>query len=231
MGIQSSEKRVVILGGGFGGAYAAQSLVKRLKSKGYELSLVDRNNYLLFYPLLVEAGVGALEPRHVVVPIRKFMQGADFRMAEVVSVDTSLQEVQIQTAGKGATDTIKYDHLVIGLGSITHMPPIPGLKEFGFEVKSLTDAISLRDRGIRLLELANSVSSAEERRALLRVIVVGGNFTGVEFAGEYQAFLTDASKQYSNVSVEEIEVRILELGRANPPGGRWQSGGVGSRDP
>lgn len=92
------------------------------------------------------------------------------------------------------------------------MPPIPGLKEHGFELKSLSDAISLRDRGIRLLELANSLNSSEARRALLRVIVVGANFTGIELAGEYQAFLVQAARQYPNVSDSEIEVRVLELG-------------------
>ena len=205
-------KRVLILGGGFGGAYAAQKLVKALKGSEYDLTLVDRNNYLLFYPLLVEAGVGVLEPRHVVVPIRKFMPGADFRMAEVVGIDTDRREVKIQVTGHPRPEILNYDHLVIGLGSITRVPPIPGLAEHGFELKSLTDAISLRDRGIRLLELANTLASEADRRSLLRVIVVGGNFTGVELAGEYQAFLTEAAKQYSNVSPSEIEVRILELG-------------------
>lgn len=208
----NSSNHVLILGGGFGGAYAAQRLAKGLRGTSYELTVVDRNNYLLFYPLLVEAGVGVLEPRHVVVPIRKFMPNGDFRMAEVLSVDLSAQEVVIQVIGRDTPEKLKYDHLVFGLGSITRIPPIPGLKEHGFELKSLADAIELRDRGIRQMELANAMGSAEDRRSLLRVVVVGGNYTGVELAGEYQAFLVNAARQYSNVAERDIEVRVLELG-------------------
>src|SRR4051812_17633433 len=89
------KKRVVIVGGGFGGAYAAQSLGKLLP-QDWELVLFDRNNFLLFYPLLVEAGVGSVEPRHVVVPIRKFMRRGRFIMGEVRGVDTATQQVRYQ---------------------------------------------------------------------------------------------------------------------------------------
>ncbi len=93
------KRRILILGGGFGGAYAAQILSRKLPPV-YELTVVDRNNFLLFYPLLVEAGVGVLEPRHVVVPIRRFMPGSDFRMAEVIGIDTKNCEVEIQGSWK-----------------------------------------------------------------------------------------------------------------------------------
>jgi len=206
-----ARKRVVILGGGFGGAYAAQELGRRFRPEEVEVTVIDRNNYLLFYPLLVEAGVGTLEPRHVVVPIRKFMPKADFRMAEVISVDTVEQQVVFQVVGSDSKTRIHYDHLVFGLGSITKIPPIPGLKEFGFELKSLADAVELRDRAIRLLELANTITDRAERRSLLRIVVIGANFTGVELAGEYQAFLSDASKDYENVDPSDIQVMILEF--------------------
>ncbi len=202
--------RVVILGGGFGGAYAAQTLAKRCRRGEIDLTVIDRNNYLLFYPLLVEAGVGAIEPRHVVVPLRRFMPGADFRMAEVISIDLQQQRVTFQVIGCEEEESIHYDHLVFGLGSITKIPPIPGLKEWSFQLKSLTDAVELRDRGIRLLELANTMPSEQDRRDLLRVVTVGANFTGIEFAGEYHAFLTAAAREYKNVSQSEIEMLVLE---------------------
>jgi len=210
--MSEGKKRILVLGGGFGGAYAAQKLSKLLRGTEYELTVVDRNNYLLFYPLLVEAGVGVLEPRHVVVPIRKFMPQGDFRMAEVLAIDTDRHTVEIKVVGHHSSETLDYEHLVFSLGSITRIPPIPGLKEHAFELKSLGDAIEMRDRGIRLLELANTLNSRDERRALLRVIVVGGNYTGVEFAGEYQAFLSQAAKQYHHLESSDIEVRVLELG-------------------
>ncbi|HSI72865.1 MAG TPA: FAD-dependent oxidoreductase [Fimbriimonas sp.] len=202
--------RVVVLGGGFGGAYAAQVLSGK---KQCELTVLDRNNFLLFYPLLVEAGVGALEPRHVVVPLRLFMPNADFKMAEVQSVDLSGQRVQYQVFGSSETTEIGYDHLILALGSITRIPDLPGLREYGFEFKSLTDAVDLRDRGIRLLELANTVSDEKLRRDILRHVVVGANFTGIEFAGEYHAFLCEASEHYQNVEAHEIEMIVLEHGK------------------
>jgi len=206
-----ARKRVIILGGGFGGAYAAQELSRHFRSEEVEVTVVDRNNYLLFYPLLVEAGVGTLEPRHVVVPVRKFMPKADFRMAEVLDVDTVEQQVTLQVVGSDTKTRLHYDHLVFGLGSVTKIPAsIVGLKEFGFELKSLADAVELRDRAIRLLELANTITDRAERRSLLRIIVIGANFTGVELAGEYQAFLSEACKDYSNVDSSDIEMMILE---------------------
>ena len=205
-----ARKRIVILGGGFAGAYAAKQLQKSLP-KGWEFTLIDRNNFLLFYPLLVDAGVGTLEPRHVVVPIRDFVRDQDFRMAEVVDADLEKQRVHFRMIGSDLTEAMSYDHLVIGLGSVTRMPPVKGLEQFGFQLKSLADSISLRDRAIQLLELANTLEDAEQRRALLRIVVVGANFTGVELAGEYQEFLTQASESYHNVRFSEISIVVIEI--------------------
>lgn len=205
-----SKRRVLVLGGGFGGAYAAQRLSRRLPND-WELTLVDRNNFLLFYPLLVEAGVGSLEARHVVVPLRKFLRRGSFLMAEIQSVDLQGRTAQIQIIGADEAVQIRFDHLVIATGSATKFPPIPGLKENAFQFKSLADGIDLRDRGIRLLELANTIDDPEKRRAILRVVVVGANFTGIEFAGEYQAFLRDAARSYPRVSKDEVGIVVLDL--------------------
>lgn len=205
-----SKRRIVVVGGGFGGAYAAQTLCKKAP-KDWEIVLIDRNNFLLFYPLLIEAGVGTLEPRHVTVPIRKFLsKRANFVMAEVDHIDTKAQQVYYRVAGLGPARPLHYDHLILAPGSITKMPPIPGLAEFAFELKSLRDSIEFRDRGIRLLEIANTMTDDEERRALLRIVIVGANFSGVELAGEYQEFLAEQSKNYPNVSEDDVEVIIVE---------------------
>lgn len=211
-------KRVVVLGAGFGGATCAGELVKRLP-KGSEVVVLDRNNYTLYYPLLVEAGVGTLEPRHVTVPFRAQVPEVDFRMAEVLGVDLDQKRVRFRVIGAPDVVSLRYDHLVFALGSITKVPPnIPGLKEHGFELKSLVDAIALRDRGIRLLELANTLPTSEARRALLTIVVVGANFTGIELAGEYHAFLHDAAKRYPNVRKEEIRTVVLEFADRILPG-------------
>src|SRR5579862_5718996 len=93
--LRDSGRRVLVLGGGFAGAYAAQRLRRKLP-RDWEVVLIDRNNFLLFYPLLVEAGVGSLEARHVVVPLRTFLMRGEFLMAEAISVDLGSQLVEIQ---------------------------------------------------------------------------------------------------------------------------------------
>jgi NADH dehydrogenase len=206
-----TSKRVVILGGGFGGAYCARALEKHLRRFDADIYLIDRNNYFVFYPLLIEAGTGSVEPRHAVIPMRSFLRKTNFVRAEATGVDIDRQEVSYRPSGSDQDLRIGYDHLVIALGSITKMPPVPGLAEWGFELKTLADAIVLRDRAIQLLELADANSSLEERRALLHVVIVGGNFTGVELAGELQSFMREASRGYKNVGPDDCRVTLIEI--------------------
>ena len=206
-----SPRRVVILGGGFGGAYCARMLEKRLGGFDIDITLIDHNNYFVFYPFLIEAGTGSIEPRHAVIPIRSFLKTAGFRRGGVLGVDTDRQEVLYQVTGSEQNYAVPYEHLVVALGSITKVPPIPGFDEWGLEIKSLSEAIALRDRAIHLLELADATPDLEERRALLHVIVVGANFTGVELAGELQYFLREASRWYKNVRTEDCRITLIEI--------------------
>lgn len=207
----SERKRIVILGGGFGGAYAAQALIARDRGRRFDVTLVDIHNYVLYYPLLIEAAVGTIEPRHVVVPTRKFLgrQGS-FLMGEIESVDFADKVVRVAPDGARFHRDVPYDELVVALGSVTKPSGIEGLAEHGFGIKSLGEGIGLRDRGIGLLEQANAATSDQERKAALTVIVVGANYTGVEFAGEYHAFLRSAGKSYPNVRIDDIRVLLLE---------------------
>ena len=203
--------RVVILGGGFGGAYCAQALQRRLRGLDTDLLLIDRHNYFVFYPLLVEAGTGSLEPRHAVVSIRAFVPATGFCMAEVTGVDTQRQLVHYRLPERDHLETAEYDHLVLAFGSVTSLPDVPGLREFGFELKSLADAMALQDRAIELLELADSTSDETARRALLHFVVVGGNFTGVEVAGEFERFLRHAVRRYRNLKPSDFSITLVEL--------------------
>jgi NADH dehydrogenase len=105
--------RIVILGAGFGGAYCAQELERKLSHQEVEITLIDEHNYFIFYPLLAEAGTGSLEPRHAVVPIRSFLRSHIFRMARVVDIDLLGQRVIYQQAELNKKEIIQYDHLVI----------------------------------------------------------------------------------------------------------------------
>jgi len=209
--LPNHRKRVVIVGGGFGGAYCAQALEKTLRGLDVEVVLIDRNNYFLFYPLLVEAGTGALEPRHAVVSIRAFLQSTLFRMAECRGVDLERQQIRYQVVGKDDVDTLDYDHLVVSLGAVTNLPDVPGLREYGFEMKSMTDAVGMRDRAIQMLEAADATPDPAKRAAFLNFVVVGGNFSGVEVAGELDVFLRRAARLYRNLHPRECRVTLVEI--------------------
>ena len=162
----NSKKKIVIVGGGFAGAYCAQALEKKLFSTETEVVLLDRNNYFVFSPLLIEAGIGDVEPRHAVVSIRSFLRRTNFHMAEVERVDPEKKQVFYRLSGGTQLRTIDYDHLVVASGSIPRMPDVPGLSEHSHPLKSLVDAVALRDRIIQLLEWADAVEDPGRPSAL-----------------------------------------------------------------
>jgi len=207
----TKKKRVVVLGGGFAGAYCAQQLERRVDRSAVEIILIDRRNYFIFYPLLVEAGTGSLEPRHSVVSLRHFLRHTTLRMGTVRDIDFAQRTVYFTQDDPLGESSLPYDHLVIALGSVTMIPPIPGLREHGFELKELRDAVALRDRAIQLLELADATEDEAQRRALLHFVVVGGSFTGVEVAGEFDVFLKEASRDYANVRARDCRVTLVEM--------------------
>ncbi len=206
-----SRTRIVILGGGFAGAYCAQSLEKHVRGADAEVSLINESNYFIFSPLLIEAGTGSLEPRHAVVPLRAFLTSTRFIMATVRGVDLDSQRVGYRLWGSDHDDEIPYDHLVVAPGSITRIPDVPGLKRFGFQIKGLSDAVALRDRAVQLLESADATADPHEKRALLNFVVVGGSYTGVEVAGEFEYFLRKACRVYPNVDQADYSVTLIEI--------------------
>ena len=205
-----SKPRVVVLGGGYAGAYCVQELEKKLAPDEADILLIDRNNYFIFYPFLTEAGTGNLEPRHTVVSIREFLRRSRFLMARADSVDFAAQTVDVALQGHEKTRSIPFDHLVIAVGSVTNYPPVPGLAEHGFGMKNLSEAVGLRDRAIQLFEQAAAEPDPERRRALLHWVIVGGNFSGVEVAGEYDMFLRRLSHSYRDINQEDCSVTLIE---------------------
>ena len=144
--------------------------------------------------------------------LRRFCRDARFLMAEVKDIDLKARRVRYSLKGQDAESEAAYDHLVLSMGTVTLKPPVPGLKEHGYEIKSLVDAITLRDRAVQLLEHANAIDDAELRRELLTVTIVGGSFTGVEVAGEFQQYMREAAKQYPQLKPDDVRVVILNRG-------------------
>lgn len=206
-----AKKRIVILGGGFGGAYCAQRLEDMAERMNAEIVLMDRRNYFIFYPLLVEAGTGALEPRHAVVSIRSFLKRTNFICAEALEIDTAAQEVVYRIAAEEGNRRLSYDHLVLSLGSVTRMFNIPGLKEYAFQLKSIGDTVGLRDRAIQMMETAEQMEDEGLRREYLHFVFVGASYTGVEAAGEFHAFMTEAARRFERVTSRDIQVTLVEF--------------------
>lgn len=205
--------RIVIVGGGFGGAFAVQRLLRRLRPEEADVLLVDRNNFFVFHPFLMEAGTGSLPPQHAVVGLRAFTHSRGLLMGEFTGADLARRVIAVRPVGEGGPREVPYDHLVLAVGSVTSLPPVPGLREHALEVKGVADAIGLRDRAIRLLEQADQADDPERRRALLHFVVVGSSFTGVEVAGELEAFLRRASRRYANVSATDVRITLVDIAR------------------
>src|SRR5438270_6952247 len=134
---------VVIAGGGFGGAYAARRLERVLPPQSARVTLVTDVNYLLYTPLLPGAAAGTLEPRHVVVPLREELDRTDIRLGHVTGADPARNELRY-TSVDGRPETVRYDQLIVALGSVSRVLPLPGLAEHGLGFKTISEAIALR---------------------------------------------------------------------------------------
>jgi NADH dehydrogenase len=201
--------RIVVVGGGFAGAYCVKRLGSLLRRRDVKVTLINHQNFFVFTPMLVEAATSALEPRHVVIPLRGFLRSSEFVMAKVEHIDLQSQVVKVQPEFGNQLE-FPYDHLVLAMGSVTRMPGVPGVREHAFGLKTLADATLLRDRAIGMLEMANLAPDHEHRQSWLTFAVVGGGYTGVEAAGEFNAFLREAIRHYPNVSREDIRVMLIQ---------------------
>src|SRR6202167_4065554 len=176
--------RVVVLGGGFGGVYTALH-IERLAARGVpvEVSLVNRENYLVFQPMLAEVIAGDVGILDTVSPLRQLLPGTELFVREIEGVDL---ERRIVTLGAGLTPQtheLAFDHLVLALGNVTDFRGIPGLPEHALPFKTLADAVRIRNHVIHVLEQSSEERDPEQRRAMLTFVVAGGGFSGTEVAG------------------------------------------------
>jgi NADH dehydrogenase len=178
----------LILGGGFAGGYVARLLGRR------GATIVSRENFMLYTPLLPEAASGSLEPRHVVVPLRQMCPHAGLLLGSVLAVDKERRAAEVETtAGRFE---ILYDRLVVALGAVSRTLPIPGLAEHGLGFKNLADAIQLRNHVLRRLEAADAEVDPDRVRRHLTFVFVGAGYAGVEALGELSDLARDALRYY-----------------------------------
>src|SRR5689334_10328157 len=200
---------VVIAGGGFGGAAAAHELERVMPKQSARLALVNETNFALYTPFLPEAAAGTLEPRHVVTPLREMLERANLRLGAVVGHDPAARTVELRRHD-GESEQLQYDQLLLALGSVSRVLPIPGLAEHAIGFKSLADAIWLRNHVVEALEAANASEDPARRDELLTFVFVGGGYAGLEALAELQDFAADAMDSYPRARLHGMRWVLVE---------------------
>jgi NADH dehydrogenase len=170
-------QHIVIAGGGFGGYYTAKTL-ERTAPAGARITLVNDVNFLMYAPLLPGAAAGTLDPRHIVVPLRERLKRTQFRVGYVTGGDPGRNTLQVEMIS-GKPKEYRYDHLVVALGSVARVVPIPGLTEHAIGFKTIAEATALRNRIVRHFEIAEGLDDKLARAEYLSFVFVGGGYAGL----------------------------------------------------
>ena len=199
-------RRIVVIGAGFGGLWA----VRRFVSHGIGVTLIDRNNYHTFFPLLYQVAAAELGPSEIAYPIRSLFRRhplVDFRRANVHNIDL---DARIVEAGESR---LEYDYLVMAPGSVPDFFAVEGAARHAFPLRTMDDAIPLRYHVLNCFERAAQASGSSTRESLLRFVIVGGGPTGVEYAGALAELIYGPLlKDFGSIARDEVDIRLLEGG-------------------
>ena len=206
-------KKILILGGGFAGVECCLDLESYFKNNNdVEISLVSEDNFLLFTPMLPQVASGTIETRHIVTAIRTLINKTRFFEGRIKNIDPYGKTVTLYGTAENRGIQLHYDFLVIALGSQTNFFGMKDVEDNAYTMKTLNDAVVLRNRIIDMMEQAENETDPILRKSLLRFIMVGGGFAGVETAGEINDFVADISKYYPNIQTEDIKITLVEAG-------------------
>ncbi|HEX2174537.1 MAG TPA: NAD(P)/FAD-dependent oxidoreductase [Nocardioidaceae bacterium] len=200
---------ILIAGGGYVGMYTALGLRRRLRTGEARVTLVDPRPNMTYQPFLPEAAAGSLEPRHVVVPLRRTLKGADVVAGRVVGIDHAHKVATIEPA-EGATYEVAYDILVSALGSVPRTLPIPGLAEQAIGFKQIEEAIALRNHVLDRLDAAASTTDPALRRRALNFVFVGGGYAGIEALAELEDMARYATRYYDRIEPGDLRFLLVE---------------------
>ncbi len=204
-------KRVVILGGGFGGAYTAMHLEKHLKKtkEPFEIAIVNRENYFVFQPMLAEVVGGSLDLLDTINPLRKLLPKTNLYVREIDSIDIESQKVILAPKYSHTPFDLPYDHLVLGLGTITDFRGMSGLHEHALPFKNLADSVNIRNQVIEVLEGAANEKDPLLKQKLLTFVVGGGGFSGTEVVAEVNDLVRKLAKKYPEIDPNQIRVVLI----------------------
>ena len=205
--------KIVIAGGGFAGLYAAKYLDRHLARRpDVEVTLIARDNFILFTPMLHEVAAGDLAPGDIVNPIRRILRHVNVIEADVQDVDLNARKVRCVHGLEGAEFELEFDHVLLALGSETNFFGNAGIRDWAVTMKNLSDAALLRNRMVAFLEEATLESDAAARRQWLTFVIAGGGFAGAETAGAINDFLRETAKFYPVLRDEEIRIVVVHPG-------------------
>ncbi|MBS0149882.1 MAG: NAD(P)/FAD-dependent oxidoreductase [Nitrospira sp.] len=211
--MSSNKPRVLILGGGFGGMYTALEFERALaRGANVDVTLVNHDNFFLFTPMLHEVAASDLDITNIVSPIRKLLRRVTFFHGEIEAVDLVQQRVGVSHGHEKHCHSLPYDHLVLALGSTTNFFEIPGLANRAFTMKSLSDAIALRNHLIANLEEADFECGTSQRTGLLNFVVAGGGFAGVETIAAMNDFLREAVRFFPHLREDMLRIMLVSSG-------------------
>ncbi len=201
--------RIVIAGGGFGGFYAARALERIPTIRSVRVTLVNDANFMLYTPLLPGAAGATLDPRHVVVALRSQLRRTDLLIGAVTGLDPDRRALGVRRVD-GEGFELGYDHLLVSLGSISRMLPIPGLADHAIGLKSLADATALRNRVLTCFDIAESLEDPVLRAEYLSFVFVGAGYAGLEGLAELQDFAAQAIELYPRCRAEGMRWVLVE---------------------
>lgn len=209
--------RLLIVGGGYVGFTVAQRLQARIKQSGGVVAVVDPNPYMTYLPFLPEVAAGNLEARSAVVPLRQHLRDCEIVGGRVQSIDHANKKVSVQGIDDGPEFELPYDEIVIAGGSITRTFPIPGLAENGIGLKTIEEAVALRNWVLDRIEVASLTDDEDEKRKALTFIVVGGGFAGIEGLGEIEDMARSAVERNERLKPSDLRFVLVEaMGRIMP---------------
>ena len=205
--------KIVIAGGGFAGLYAAMHFEKRLARRAdVEVTLISRENFILFTPMLHEVAAGDLYPGDIVNPLRRILRHVRFIEADVDAIDLHARRVHCTGGVADQELELEFDHLLLTLGSETNFFNMDGVRDWSVTMKSLSDAALLRNRMVALLEEASLQSDEAARRQLLTFVTAGGGFSGTETTGAVNDFVRETVRYYPQLREELIRVVVVHPG-------------------
>jgi len=205
------KKKIVILGGGFAGVECTRQLESKFGNDSeVELVMVSEDNFLLFTPMLPQVASGMIETRHIVLPIRTICKKTKFYEGRIKNIDPFGKLVNLWGTGDKRSISIHYDFLVVALGSETNFFGMADVEKNAYTMKTLNDAVALRNRIIDMLEQAENETNPILRKSLLNFVIAGGGFAGIETAGELMDLILDARKHYHSIHKDDLKVVVIE---------------------